>query len=145
MSRGAPQHRWFEGFLDFYYTSQILKKFQTFEGKSFLQYIPVIIAPKLEIRGKHCVPWVVFLFYHWTRWRKFHHLRPHGFGRLCPKAIFLRPSFAGLFRAVQTPCGIASISWNLYGSSPQICADVVDRSMTFWSTSWLITVNIDSR
>jgi len=39
---------WFsssKGFWNFYYTSQILKMFRTFEGKSFLEQNPVIIAP----------------------------------------------------------------------------------------------------
>jgi len=34
-----------------------------------------------------------FLFYHWTRCGKFHHVCPHGFERSCPNAIFLLSIF----------------------------------------------------
>jgi len=37
------------------------------------------------------------------------------------KRFSSRPSFAGLFRALQAPCGVASISWIRHGSAPQIC------------------------
>ena len=35
----------------------------------------------------------MFLCYHWTRCGKFHHVRPHGFERPCPTAIFLPSIF----------------------------------------------------
>jgi hypothetical protein len=47
----------------------------------------------------------VFLFYHWTRCGKFHHVRPHGFERPCPKSIFLPSIF---YRSLS---GTAGPSW----------------------------------
>jgi len=97
---------WFsssEGFWNFYYTSQILKMFQTLEGKSFLEWNPVIIAPNFEIGVEHCVPFLVFLFYHWTRWGKFHHVRPHGCERPCTKAIFLPSIFCRSLLCTASP------------------------------------------
>jgi len=34
------------------------------------------------------------------------------------------PSFAGLFRVQQAPCGVANNSWERHGSTPQICTTV---------------------
>ena len=59
---------------------------------------PVIIDLNFEIRGNHCVPCDVFLFYHWKRCGKLitcvlGGLKDHVVKRFSPG-----PSFAGLFR-----------------------------------------------
>jgi len=98
---------WFsssEGFWTFYYTSKLSKYFQRSKENPFWSKIPVIIAPNFEIGVKHCVPCVVFVFYHWTRCGNFHHVRPHGFERPALNRFSSHPSFAGLFRALQAPC-----------------------------------------
>jgi len=77
--------------------------FQTFEGKSFLEWNPGIIHPNFKMGVEHCVPCLVFLFYHWTRWGKFHHVRPHGCERPCTKAIFLPSIFCRSLLCTASP------------------------------------------
>jgi len=44
-----------------------------------------------------------------------------------------RPYFAGLFRGLQAPCGVAINSWERHGSTPQKCAQpwIIHRPI-FW-------------
>ena len=103
---------WFsssDGSGTFYYTSKLSKYFKRSKENHFWSKIPVIIAPNFEIGVKHYVH-CVFVIYQWTRCGKFHHVRPHGFERPARNRFSSRPSFAGLFRALQAPCGVASIS-----------------------------------
>ena len=59
-----------------------------------------------------CVPFDVFLFYHWERYEKVDHVRHRGLKECeCVANRFSpRPYFAGLFRALQAPCGVANNS-----------------------------------
>jgi len=72
---------------------KLSKYFKSSKESHFWNKIPVIIAPNFEIGAKHYVPCIVFLFYHCTTCGRFHHVRPRGFERLCPKAIFLPSIF----------------------------------------------------
>jgi len=51
-----------------------------------------------------CVPFDVFLFYHWERCEKVGH---RGLKECVANRFSPRPYFAGLFRALQAPCGVA--------------------------------------
>ena len=55
-----------------------------------------------------CVPFNVFLFYHWERCEKIDHVRHRGVKECVANRFYARPYFAGLFRAMQTPCSVAS-------------------------------------
>jgi hypothetical protein len=57
-----------------------------------------------------CVPFDVFLFYHWERCEKVDHVRHRGLKECVANRFSPRPYFAGLFRALQAPCGVASNS-----------------------------------
>jgi len=46
--------------------------------------------------------------------------------------FFSRPSFADLFRALQVPCGVASISYIIHASAPQILDRTHAHRVTFW-------------
>jgi hypothetical protein len=45
----------------------------------------------------------VFLFYHWTRCGKFHHVHPRACERPCPKAIFLPSIFCRSLSGTASP------------------------------------------
>ena len=77
--------------------------FKRSKESHFWSKIPVIIAPNLEIGVKHCVPCIVFLFYHCTRCGKFRHVRPHWFERPCPEAIFLPSIFSSSLSGTAGP------------------------------------------
>jgi len=68
-----------------------------------------------------CVPFDVFLFYHWERCEKVDHVRHHGLKECVTNRFSPCPYFAGLFRALQAPCGVAINSKERHGSTPQIC------------------------
>jgi len=51
-----------------------------------------------------CVPFDVFLFYHWKRCEKDGH---RGLKECVANRFSPRPYFAGLFRVLQAPCGVA--------------------------------------
>jgi len=53
------------------------------------------------------LPFDVFLFYHWERWEKVDHVRHRGLQEWFANRFSPRPYFAGLFRALQAPCGVA--------------------------------------
>jgi len=57
-----------------------------------------------------CVPFDVFLFYHWERCEKVDHVRHRGLKECVANRFSPRPYFAGLFRALQAPYGVASKS-----------------------------------
>jgi len=57
-----------------------------------------------------CVPFDVFLFYHWERCEKVDHVRDRGLKECVANRFSPRPYFAGLFQALQAPCGVASKS-----------------------------------
>jgi len=140
---------WFsssEGFCNFYYTSQILTIFQTFEGKSFLEYNPIIIAPNFQIGVKHCVPCVMFLFYHWTRCSKIHHVRPHDFERPRPWAIFLPSIFCRSLSGTAGPLRhrkhllepLCKCSTNLPNHRSHSCASSDSLLFSQKSFSWFV-------
>ena len=52
-----------------------------------------------------CVPFDVFLIYHWERCEKVDHVRHRGLKECVANRFSPRPYFAGLFRALQAPCG----------------------------------------
>jgi len=89
---------------------KLSKYFKRSKERYFWSKIPVIVGPNFEIGAKHSVPCVMFLFYHWIMCGKFLYVRPHGLKDHAPKRFSSRPSFAGLFRATQAHCGVASIS-----------------------------------
>jgi len=57
-----------------------------------------------------CVPFDVFLFYHWERCEKVDHVRHRGLKECVANRFSPRPYFAGLFRVMQATCGVASNS-----------------------------------
>ena len=66
-----------------------------------------------------CVPFDVFLFYH-LRKLAVDHVRRRGLKECVTNRFCPRPYFAGLFRALQAPCGVASNSYERHASTPQI-------------------------
>jgi len=57
-----------------------------------------------------CVPFDAFLIYHWERCEKVDHVRHRGLKECVANRFSPRPYFAGLFRALQAPCSVASNS-----------------------------------
>ena len=68
--------------------------------------------PKKHMRETNtpCVPFDGFLFYHWERYEKVDHVRHRGLKECVANRFSPRPYFAGLFRALQAPCGVTSKS-----------------------------------
>jgi len=57
-----------------------------------------------------CVPFDMFLFYHWKRWQNVDHVRHRGLKEWFANRFSPRPYFAVLFGAPQAPCGVVIIS-----------------------------------
>ena len=62
---------------------------------------------QMEETNTLCVPFDVFLFYHWERYEKVDHVRHRGLKEWFVNRFSPCPYFAGLFRALQAPCGVA--------------------------------------
>jgi len=59
---------------------------------------------QMKETNTHCVPLDGLLFYHWVRCKKVGH---RGLKECVANRFSPRPYFAGLFRALQAPCGVA--------------------------------------
>jgi len=105
---------------DLLHIPNLFKDFQRSNECHFRRQIPVIIVPNFETGVNHCVRCYVMLFTTAEgaeNWSRAVHVRPCGFGRCT--AIF-GASFAGIFWALQAPCGVASSWKERHGSTPQI-------------------------
>ena len=140
--QAAPFFVWgFSSSQGIYYTSQTLERFSTFEWKSFSEKNPCHHCSEFWDRSK---PLCSLRCYCFTttkgaeNWSLAVHVRPVGFERCT--AIF-GVSFAGLFWALQAPCGVASNWKHRHGSTPQIYT-TLDHILAHLLVSPLPTINM---
>jgi len=86
-----------------------VNKFESFLNSEFRNYDNHRWETNKQISETNtpCVLFDVFLFYHWERCEKVDHVRHRGLKECVTNRFSLRPYFAGLFRALQDPCGVA--------------------------------------